>query len=680
MIMASVPSNLTRVPNLLASQLMLSNISRTSASMVRLQTQLASGKRIDVPSDDPIGASLVSVINQRLSRSDQRVRNLEHASSALSTLDQAFGQATQLALDAKTIASSQVGTGSDATTRASQASVVDSLISEFVRLGGTEFDGVFLFGGDRTGVNPFESLGAGYRYLGSGSGLTTDLTPGVSAPISVDGKTAFGALSGRVQGDVDLNPTLTAATRLADLRGGTGQGVSLGSIQIDITNGPTTSITVDLSTAENVGDVLDTVESAIRQADPAALTGAYPAGLTVAGTGERLSFGVAAGVSINIQDIGVGTTGADLGLTGFNYTTATPTNTAVDLDPQLTDSTTFGQLSPTPPIDFGDIIFRNGTKQGTLTLTPAMTLGAFKSAVEQLKLGVRIETSPDGRSLNALNEVSGLRMSIEEAGAGTFTATTLGIRSFRSTTAINAFNDGRGVEIADGQIDPTTGLPDPNRNVDLEITLTDGSLFQVDFVPADMTDVQSVLNRINADAATAGLGGVFTATLSDSTNGIVLQDTAGGGGTIGVKQLNGRAGEDLGLLTGVFTAGATANLAGEDRATVRVDSLLTALIELRDALLNDDGLGITLAGSSIEKNVDVLAQGRAVVGGRAQRVEAAKTREQDTTLLDRIVKSRVQDLDFIEASSRFSLLQISMQAGLQSASLAQSLTLLNFLR
>lgn len=680
MIMASVPSNLNRVPNLLASQLMLANISRTGASLVRLQTQLATGIRIDVPSDDPIGASLVSVINQRLSRSDQRMRNLEHASSALATLDQAFAQATNLALDAKTIASSQVGTGSDAITRSSQASVVDSLISEFVRIGSTEFDGVFLFGGDRTGLNPFESLGGGYRYLGSGSGLTTDLTPGVSAPISVSGDTAFGALSARVEGDVDLNPILTAGTRLTDLRGGTGQGVSLGSIQIDITNGPTTSITVDLSTAENVGDVLDAIESAIRQADPAALTGAYPTGVTIAGTGERLSFSVAAGVSIDIQDIGVGTTGADLGLTGISYTLATPTDAAVDLDPLLTDSTTFAQLSPTPPIDFGDIVFRNGAIQRTLTLTPTMTIADFKSAVEQLDLGVRIETSPDGRSLNALNEVSGLRMSIEEAGAGTFAATTLGIRSFRSTTSIAVFNDGRGVEIADGKINPVTGLPDANRNVDLEITLTDGSVFQVDFVPADLKDVQSVLNRINADAATAGFGGVFTATLSDSTNGIVLQDTAGGGGTINVKELNGHAGEDLGLLGGVFTAGATAILAGEDRASVRVDSLLTALIELRDALLKDDGPGITLAGSFIEKSVNVLAQGRAVVGGRAQRVEAAKAREEDSTLLDQIVKSRVQDLDFIEASSRFSLLQLSMQAGLQSAALAQSLTLLNFLR
>ena len=678
--MASVPSNLSRVPNLLASQLMLANISRTGSELVRLQTQISSGSRIDTPSDDPIGASLVSILNQRLDRGAQRQRNLDHASNALATLDQTLGEVTNIALQAKTISSSQIGVGSDAATRNSQAVVIQSLIDELVRLGNTDFDGVHLFGGDRTAQPPLQGFQNGFRYIGSGSGLTTDLTPGVSAPITIGADQAFGVVSGRVKGDVDLNPTLLNTTRLADLAGALGSGVSLGPIQIAITNGPTTTITVDLTGAENVGDALDTIESAIRQADPAALGGAYPAGVAIGVTGNRIAFNVAAGVSIDITDIGAGSTAADLGLSGVTYNAGTPENVAIDLDPTLTDTATFAQLAPATAIDFGDIVFNNGGKKGTVTVNPAMTIADFKAAVERLNLGVRVEISADGKSLNALNEVSGERMSIEEAGAGTFAATTLGIRSFKPSTLIADFNDGRGVTIADGVIDPTTGLPDPNLNVDMEITLTNGSMFQVDFVPADMTTVQTVLNRINADAATAGFGGVFTATLSDAGNGILFNDTAGGGGAVTVKGLNGQAASDLGLLTGVFTAGAPAQFAGEDRATVRVDGLLTSLIELKAALLSDDTTGITLAGGGIEASVDRVAQSRALVGGRANRVENAKSREADSKLLDQTVRSRIKDLDLIEASSRFSLLQLSMQAGLTSISQAQSLSLLNFLR
>lgn len=678
--MASLPTNLVRVPNLLATQVMLANINRTGVDLVRLQTQLSSGSKIDTPSDDPIGASLVSVLNQRIGRSDQRLRNLEHASSALGVLDQTLGEASDIALSAKDIAASQVGSTSDASTRSGQAEVVQSLIDRLVRVANTQFNGQRLLGGDRTGVDPVQGFFGGYRYVGRGDGLTTDITPGVSAPISIGGDRALGSISARVAGDVDLNPTLLTTTRLASLVGDQGRGVTPSSIDIDITNGPTQTISVDLSTAENVGDVLDTIESAIRQADPGALAGAFPGGVSVSVSGDHIAFNVAAGVSIDVKDVGAGTTAADLGLTGVTYTAGTPDNPAADLDPKITDDTTFAQLAPGTPIDFGDVVFRNGGRVGSVTITPATTIGDFKAAVERLGLGVRIEVSKDGRSLNALNEVSGFRMSIEEAGAGTFTATTLGLRSFKPTTPISAFNDGRGVEIADGQINPVTGLPDPSRNVDLEIKLTNGSTFQVDFTPADMTDVQSVLARINADAATAGFGGVFNATLSDAGNGIVLEDTAGGGGAVAVKQLNGRAGEDLGLLAGAFTPGAPAKFTGADRATVRVDGLMTALIELRDALTNNDSTGITLAGEGIERNVDRVAQARAAVGSRAQRVEGAKGREGDSKTLDQTVRSRIKDLDFVEASSRFSVLQLAMQAGLTAASRTQSLTLLNFLR
>lgn len=680
--MASVPINMSRVPNLLSSQLTLSNISRTGVELVKLQSQLSSGLKFDTASGDPIGASLVGVINERLNQSDQLLRNFSNAGNALATLDQALSQASDIALEARSIASSQVGVGSDAGTRASQAEVVQSLIDELARLSNTQFDGLFLLGGDRTANAPVQSFAQGFRYLGAGDGLQTNLSGGINAPITIGGDQAFGALDGRIQGDVDLNPRITAGTRLRDLTGATGAGFSaqpLGSIQISVTNGPTTTLTVDLSDAKNVGDVTASIESAIRQADPAALAGVFPAGVTIGAAGDAFSLNVNPGVSITVQDLGAGDTAANLGLSGFTYTNAAPENLAIDLDPRLTGDTTFGQLSPSSPIDFGDVIFRNASRVGSVSITPGMSIADFQAAVERLNLGVRIEISPDGHGLDAINEVSGSRMSIEEAGAGTFTATTIGLRSFKPGTDITTLNDGRGVQIADGAIDPVTGLPDPARNVDLEITLSDGSTFQIDFTPSDMLNVQTVLDRINAEAAAAGLGAVFTATLGDAGNGLLFEDGTGGGGALSVAQLNGRAAEDLGLLGGIFTPGAPATFAGEDRATVRVDSMLTALLELRDALQTDDSTGITFAGERIEAGLERIAQTRAVVGGRVQRVQSAAARQEDSNLLDQIIKSNVQDLDFVGASGRFSLLQLAMQAGLSSAAQTQSLSLLNFL-
>jgi flagellin-like hook-associated protein FlgL len=65
---------------------------------------------------------------------------------------------------------------------------------------------------------------------------------------------------------------------------------------------------------------------------------------------------------------------------------------------------------------------------------------------------------------------------------------------------------------------------------------------------------------------------------------------------------------------------------------------------------------------------------------RAQRVEAALTREEDLKVQDLSLKSTLQDLDITDAAIRFSQLQQQLQAGLSTAGRITSLTLLDFLR
>ena len=146
-----------------------------------------------------------------------------------------------------------------------------------------------------------------------------------------------------------------------------------------------------------------------------------------------------------------------------------------------------------------------------------------------------------------------------------------------------------------------------------------------------------------------------------------------------MRSLNANAAADLGLTDGVFTAGATATLVSTDRAQVRVDSALTALIDLREALLSNDSIGITFAGERIESALEKVIQAQGLVGGRAKRVDEAQVRLEDTKLLDTSIKSSLQDLDFIEATTQFSLLQTQLQAGLQAAAAVSQLSLLNFL-
>lgn len=682
--MTSIPSNLTRVPNILASKITLGGLTSTNAQLLRLQTQLSTLKRVNRPSDDPVSASLVNVLDQQLEASGQRARNLSHASSLLGVLDQRVGAINDMVLESKTIASGQLSGSSDGVTRASQATVIDSMIKELYSSLNDDYVGLSLFAGSLVGGPAVETFESGYRYMGDREGLRTDLGGHLDFPLTLSADDVVGSFSGRMEGAVDLNPTLTPETLLKDLRGPMTGVDEMGSISVTIN--ATTTIQIDLSEAETVGDAMNMIESGIRGTGIPALQFAYPNGIEIdPTTGNRLRLNVAGINTIAFSDGPTGQSASALGLDSVTYTftVGADLSAGADLNPRVTDRTLIGSMSPSTALDLGStMLIRNGNRTGTVTVTAGMSVGELREAVRRLDIGVRVEINESGDSIDFINEVAGTRMSIEETGGGTI-ATTLGVRTMTSATPLSIFNDGRGVEIADNEVDEN-GNPDPFRNVDFEVALSDGTTFTVDLVPGDTTSVAGVLAKINAEAAAAGLTigngpGEFQARMDPNGNGLVLEDFRGGAAPVKVTSLNGYAAADMGFLDGAATTGTPATLTGSDRTSVRVESLFTTLIDLRDSLEADDPRGITFAGERLEADLDRLNRARALVGGRAQRVEESEQRLEDKAVLDASIKSELQDLDFFEASSRLTLLQTQLQASIQVAAQSVPLSLLNFL-
>ena len=118
---------------------------------------------------------------------------------------------------------------------------------------------------------------------------------------------------------------------------------------------------------------------------------------------------------------------------------------------------------------------------------------------------------------------------------------------------------------------------------------------------------------------------------------------------------------------------------GDDRAKVRVDSLFTNLIDLRDALAANDTSGISLAGDDLGTSIDALVDARGAIGGYGKQVDQATSRESTMATLDEQTRSQLQDSDFTTAATQFTLLQTQLQAGLQMVALSQGKTLLDFL-
>jgi flagellin-like hook-associated protein FlgL len=337
----------------------------------------------------------------------------------------------------------------------------------------------------------------------------------------------------------------------------------------------------------------------------------------------------------------------------------------------------------------GSFKLSNLGRSATIDLSGAQTIEDLKNIIEGANLGVRVSINASGKGIDVLNEVAGSQaqaMSIEEVAGNNLTATRLGIRSLSGDTNLSDFNFGRGVVINDGVLNPTTGLADPSLDSDLRITLGDaaGTTIDIDLRPSDLTNVQSLLSAINSQAATqlaaAGLPSTaFTAGLSDAGNGIVFQQDSSFPNAPSVSALNGSpAAENLGLLNGRFDP-ASATLTGEDRAKVRVDNLFSNLIDLRESLLTNNSRGITFAGEGLDKLMSSLAEVRGLVGGYAQRVDAATTRVEDRAIVDESIRSGLRDLDFAAAATKLQLLQTQQTAGLQVAAQMNQYSLLDFL-
>ncbi|RMH12917.1 MAG: hypothetical protein D6695_05455, partial [Planctomycetota bacterium] len=610
-----------------------------------------------------------------------RLSNLAYAADALDVLDSTLGEATDLLNEAKSLALEQMNTGTTAEERANQALVVQSLIDSMERMANRESIVGYIFGGSRPGIPPVESFHGGFRFVGERGGLTTDLGVLRGIPITLGADNVIGSMSARVEGAVDLDPELSEETRVSDLRGARGLGVTLGRVKASFDGGE--PFDIDLSGADTVGDVVDQIEASIRAyEDENEVTILGAGGVSL--NGRSIEIDVSDG-ELLFEDLPGGITGQDLGLVASPASAFGSTRSLTgDLQPRISWNTPIDALQAlSDPL--GTIRLTNNGTSAIIDLSEAETLDDVRSLIEGTNLGVRVEINDDGTGINVVSEVAGGRgdgLAIEEV-SGT-TAEQLGIRSMTLETSLDVFNDGRGVQIVDGQIDPTTGLYDTERNVDFIITLGDGFEIPIDLRPDDVLTVGSVIDAINeqAEAALTEAGrstSDLVASLNTTTNGIALTQDSGISGALAVRaDNNSPAAEQLGLLDGTWND-TTGTLVGEDRAKSRPDNVFTHLIDLRDALNANDDFGISLAAEKLDESLSRIVESRALVAGYARRVSDESLREEDRQVLDLQMRSELRDLDYAEAASRFAQLQTQLQAGLQTTAQLSRLSLLDFL-
>jgi flagellar hook-associated protein 3 FlgL len=181
-----------RVPTLQNARQTFDAITARQADQARLQSQIASGLRINSPGDDPAGAAQAELARSRLAHIGQERRAIQLAGSVLSAADGALGHGVELLQSARE-ALVAAGNGSyGAADRQSLAAQLRTTRDALLELANSrDGAGGFVFGGQGSaaeplagGSTPAYSAAAGVQRIGEGGRYAA----------TVDGRGTFMAL------------------------------------------------------------------------------------------------------------------------------------------------------------------------------------------------------------------------------------------------------------------------------------------------------------------------------------------------------------------------------------------------------------------------------------------------------------------------------------------------------
>lgn len=165
------------------------SIRRSREKMEGLQQQSATLKKLNTPSDDPVGAAKVLEIRTDKMNNDQFQMNAKMAETYLENSDHALSELSDIVVRAKEIALGQSsGASSNDDTRLGVAEEVTQLFDQAVAVANRRIGDRYIFGGYKINKPPIDDEG---RYQGDDGQMMSEIGKGVFLSMNVTGLDAF---------------------------------------------------------------------------------------------------------------------------------------------------------------------------------------------------------------------------------------------------------------------------------------------------------------------------------------------------------------------------------------------------------------------------------------------------------------------------------------------------------
>jgi flagellar hook-associated protein 3 FlgL len=182
-----------RVTTGMAQRHVLSDLRRVQERLANAQSQVSGGKRIEKPSDDPLGAERAMRLKDQLESTsayrtavDESRSWLDATDTALESLGNVVQRVRELTLQAANGATTPSG-------RQSIKLEVDQLTEQLKTTLNSAYDGRRLFSGTATDTPPY-SAATGDAYQGDSGAVVRQIGPGVSVQVNITGDDVLSGL------------------------------------------------------------------------------------------------------------------------------------------------------------------------------------------------------------------------------------------------------------------------------------------------------------------------------------------------------------------------------------------------------------------------------------------------------------------------------------------------------
>lgn len=216
----------------------LSNLNYQTRQLLQLQEELATGLRVNSPSDDPLAARIAINLRQTMSREDQYLTNISGANmqlletvTAIQSVVDTLQRANEITL--------QGSNGTMAQAQRDQLAVeANQLIESVLMEANHQTNGKYIFGGTRTLNAPYvptrnaQGEITSVAYAGNIEKISVAVADGVSVVVNEPGRNAFQSTQDVLQLLINIRDNLRTSDlpalqqRLAELKRGQDQALA----------------------------------------------------------------------------------------------------------------------------------------------------------------------------------------------------------------------------------------------------------------------------------------------------------------------------------------------------------------------------------------------------------------------------------------------------------------------